>query len=129
MGRRGPQPSQRLIKVSANIPTWKYDILQALGVHTTNAINHGIDLFLEDTIQSGRVSQNGMDIYITTLEKQIGSLQDKVDAARNILETKNIHQAPSGQVRVWDKDIQELRIIPASQFDKALHEIREVITA
>ena len=50
-------------------------------------------------------------------------------AARNIIETKQIQQTPSGQVRVWEKDIQELRIIPASQFDKALHEIREVITA
>ena len=129
MGRRGPSPSQKTVKVSANIPTWKYDILQALGVHTTYAINHGIDLFLEDTIQSGRVSQNGMDIYITTLERQIGVLQGKVLAARNILETKNIHRATSGQVRVWDKDIHEIRIIPASQFDKSLHEIREVITA
>ena len=129
MGRRGPSPSQKTVKVSANIPTWKYDILQALGVHTTYAINHGIDLFLEDTIQSGRVSQNGMEVYVTTLEKQIGLLQGKVNAARNILETKNIRRATSGQVRVWDKDIQEIRIIPASQFDKSLHEIREVITA
>jgi len=129
MGRRGPSPSQKTVKVSANIPTWKYDILQALGIHTTYAINHGIDLFLEDTIQSGRVSQDGMDIYVTTLERQIGVLQGKVLAARNILETKNIRRATSGQVRVWDKDIQEIRIIPASQFDKSLHEIREVITA
>jgi len=128
MGRRGPSPSQKTVKVSANIPTWKYDILQALGVHTTYAINHGIDLFLENTIQSGRVSQNGMDIYITTLERQIGLLQGKANAARNILETKSI-QAPSGQVKVWDKDTQENRFIPASQFDKSRHEIREVITA
>ena len=70
-----------------------------------------------------------MEVYVTTLEKQIGLLQGKVNAARNIIETKQIQQTPSGQVRVWDKDIQELRIIPASQFDKALHEIREVITA
>ena len=127
MGRRGPSPSQKTVKVSANIPTWKYDILQALGVHTTYAINHGIDLFLEDTIQSGRVSQNGMEVYVTTLEKQIGLLQGKVNAARNIIETKQIQQAPSGQVRVLDLIDNSTMIISASKFDPTVHKFLEPV--
>lgn len=115
MGRRGPSPSQKTVKVSANIPAWKYDILQALGIHTTYAINHGIDLFLEDIIQSGRVSQEGLQVYIKNLEGQITDIENRIRAANEILKRKEITQAP-GQIRVVERDTGITTYIPASQF-------------
>ncbi len=115
MGRRGPVKAQQTIKVSANIPVWKRDILDTLGVHPTHAVNTGLDLFLEDIIQSGRVSQEGLQVYIKNLEGQITDIENRIRAANEILKRKEITQAP-GQIRVVERDTGITTYIPASQF-------------
>ena len=126
MGIRGPKQVQKTAKVSANIPVWKRDILDTLGIHPTYAINTGIDLVLEDVIKSGRISQDGIQVYIESLERQASAIQEKIRTTQAILQDKAITQHP-GQLRVWDKVSEEVEIIPASRYDKSIHVIREVL--
>jgi NurA-like 5'-3' nuclease len=128
MGLRGKPKGQDTIKISANIPSWKGDIMKTLGIHPTFAINTGIDLVLEDMIQNGRISQDGISVYIKTLENQTAEIAGKIARAKIILKEKAITQA-QGQVRVWDRDIEEERIIPASQYNPAQHVMKEAIQA
>lgn len=108
-------------KISGNIPQWKKDLLDCLGIQPTTAIDQGIDLLLGNAIQNGRISRDAVEVYILGIKTQIAELNEKVRQAEKLQH----HREKEKQITVWDMNVEEIKTIPICQFNPKVHAIRE----
>jgi len=115
-------------KVSGNIPAWKAHLAEVLCLPPTHLINLGYDLGIQNYIQSGKGYPPQIDLYIQGLEAERTELMERINAARKILESRVIQES-AAQLRIWDKSVDEERIIPSKQYDPKQHQVIEEVRA
>ena len=114
------------MKVSGNIPAWKAHLAEVLTISPTYLINLGYDIGIDNYIHSGKGYPPQINLYIDGLEAQRAEIRERIEAARQILEEKEIKQS-AAQLRIWDTESDEERIIPAREYNSAVHRIKEEI--
>jgi hypothetical protein len=112
--------------VSGKTEAWKAALLTVLDIPPTEVIEAGINLVLENKIYQGRGIVQALKLYREGLTAQIEELQEKIDRIDFALQDQEVKNS-AAQLRIWDSEAHEERIIRQTEYNPEVHKIKEEI--
>lgn len=118
-----PRKNDRPQIISGQIPGWKKDLIDILGIPKTVIVNDGVDIHIDRAIYKGRISAEIIRTYIAGRQQEAAEIQEKIQAAERLLVSKAVaHGDPEEyQLSVWDTDLDQRIIINRRDFDPVRH--------
>lgn len=117
-----PRKYHRPETISGRIPGTKKDIIDILGISPTQIINTGVNITLENLMHRGRVSQDVLVLYISSLRQEIAEIEEKIHRAESVLQTfAEKARKDAEQITVFDLETNEKVKIKRSDYVKERH--------